>query len=51
MMHIIFNNKTKSGDPLNWKADITTLKKLGYKKTVAIEAGIKNYIQWAKKLE
>jgi len=48
--NIFFNNQTKKGDPLNWKADITTLQKLGYKKTVSIETGIKKYIEWAKEL-
>jgi UDP-glucose 4-epimerase len=49
--NIIFNNQTKKGDPLNWKADISKLQKLEYKKTVSIEEGIKNYIEWAKKLQ
>lgn len=49
--NIIFNNQTKKGDPLNWRADISMLQELGYKKTVSIEAGIKNYIEWTKKLQ
>lgn len=48
--NINFNKQTKKGDPLNWKADITTLQRLGYKKTVSIETGIKKYIEWAKEL-
>jgi dTDP-glucose 4,6-dehydratase/UDP-glucose 4-epimerase len=45
---ITFNNKVKTGDPLNWRADITILKSFGYEKKNSIEEGIKNYILWAK---
>lgn len=45
---ITFNNKVKTGDPLNWRADITTLKSFGYEQKNSIEEGIKNYILWAK---
>jgi len=48
---ITFNNITKKGDPLNWKAAISKLENLGYKKTVSIELGIKKYVEWAKKLQ
>jgi UDP-glucose 4-epimerase len=49
--NIVFNNKVKVGDPLNWKADISVLQSFGYKKTVSIEKGIKNYISWVKELK
>jgi UDP-glucose 4-epimerase len=48
---VFFNNQTKKGDPLNWKADITQLQELGYVKTVSVETGIKKYIEWAKGLQ
>jgi dTDP-glucose 4,6-dehydratase/UDP-glucose 4-epimerase len=48
---IIFNKQTKKGDPLNWRADISNLEKLGYRKSVSIEVGIKKYIDWARTLK
>lgn len=45
---IVFNNKVKQGDPLNWKADISLLKNLGYEQKISVETGIKNYVKWAK---
>jgi dTDP-glucose 4,6-dehydratase/UDP-glucose 4-epimerase len=44
---ITFNNKIKQGDPLNWKADITTLLNLGYIKKINIQKGLKAYKKWA----
>ncbi len=48
---IAFNNQVKVGDPINWKADISVLTSFGYKKTIGIEQGIKNYISWVKELK
>ena len=45
-----FNNQIKQGDPLNWKADISVLKSLGYKQNVSIEKGIQRYIDWINAL-
>jgi UDP-glucose 4-epimerase len=47
---IVFNNEVKSGDPLNWKADISTLKNLGYSQKIGIEKGVNNYVKWVKEL-
>lgn len=41
-----FNHITREGDPLNWRADITKLKKCGYKQTVSIREGIMRYVKW-----
>jgi len=41
-----FNNQVKEGDPLNWRADISILKSMGYEPKVALSTGIKNYIDW-----
>lgn len=38
----------KKGDPINWEADITQLKKLGYIQKMSINDGIKQYIEWAR---
>lgn len=47
---ITFNNIVKSGDPLNWRADVSVLTALGYTPKMSIETGIKSYIQWVKGL-
>jgi UDP-glucose 4-epimerase len=46
---INFNGTTKAGDPLFWRADISLLKSIGYVAQVEIEAGIREYIEWAKR--
>jgi UDP-glucose 4-epimerase len=43
-----FNNEVRTGDPLNWCADINTLTALGYRQQVTFEEGIKRYIQWLR---
>lgn len=45
---VIFNNKIRKGDPLNWEADITTIKSWGYIQKTTLEDGINNYILWLK---
>lgn len=47
---IAFNNQVKQGDPLNWRADISLLKSLGYQQTISLEAGIQSYIHWVNSL-
>ncbi|NFO47808.1 NAD(P)-dependent oxidoreductase [Clostridium botulinum] len=44
---VTFNNITKKGDPLNWRADINRLKSLGYVQEKNIEAGILDYLKWS----
>lgn len=46
---ILFTGNRRSGDPINWCADITRLKKIGYKQLVSFKDGLENYINWAKK--
>ena len=48
--NISFNGVIREGDPLNWKADISRIKLLGYKKTVDINEGIIKYVDWIKTL-
>jgi dTDP-glucose 4,6-dehydratase/UDP-glucose 4-epimerase len=45
---IIFDGIGRSGDPLNWCADIDLLKSYGYEQSVSIQAGIERYIEWIK---
>jgi nucleoside-diphosphate-sugar epimerase len=41
-----FNNHTKAGDPLNWKADISKIAALGFKPSVAIKEGLRLTFEW-----
>jgi UDP-glucose 4-epimerase len=47
-INITFNKKTKPGDPLNWKADISILSSLGFKNTTSIETGLNRTGKWLK---
>lgn len=46
---ITFNGIVREGDPLNWKADINRIKKLGYRQTVHMEDALYEYARWAEK--
>lgn len=46
---VLFSSKKRTGDPINWEADITELRRWGYHPLVSLEEGIRNYIQWARK--
>ncbi len=41
-----FNQQTRVGDPVNWCADNSLLKSLGYKPQFSLETGLKNYFTW-----
>ena len=43
-----FNGETKVGDPQNWRADISLLKKIGYEKKTDLTEGIREYVGWVK---
>lgn len=43
-----FTGEVKTGDPINWKADIRKLKEMGYKQKISIYDGLSNYIRWLK---
>jgi nucleoside-diphosphate-sugar epimerase len=43
---IRFNNNTREGDPLRWKADVSKLLKLGFQPTVSFEKGIEKLATW-----
>ena len=47
-VRIVFTNETRKGDPLNWEADISKIKMLGYTPQYSLEQGIKEYIDWVK---
>jgi len=43
-----FTGEVRKGDPVNWEADITGIKALGYSPTVDIKDGLARYAAWAK---
>lgn len=45
----IFNQKTREGDPINWRANIDKIKEIGFIPKINIEDGLKNYIEWIKR--
>jgi dTDP-glucose 4,6-dehydratase/UDP-glucose 4-epimerase len=47
---IHFNGESRKGDPLNWEAEISKVKQLGYKPKVSLESGIKEYVSYFKGL-
>lgn len=44
-----FNGRTKTGDPLNWCADIEQLKAFGFEPRISIAQGLRRYVEWLKK--
>lgn len=46
-----FNGEVRLGDPINWRADITTLADFGFKAKFNIKEGLKRYINWIKELK
>lgn len=47
--NIEFNGIVREGDPLNWRADISKVQQLGYKKSVDMKDGLKEYIEWVRR--
>lgn len=45
-VNITFNGSERVGDPLNWKADMTKLMKLGFKQKICLEDGLKQTVKW-----
>ena len=43
-----FSNEIPLGVPLNWRADISKLQRLGFEPEVTLEQGVKNYTDWCK---
>lgn len=46
--NVKFTGIIREGDPINWKADISRIQSLGYKKTVKFDKGIEDYYEWIK---
>lgn len=47
---IRFNNMTRAGDPLNWRADISKLKSIGFQQSFDFAVGIEKLANWYKSL-
>lgn len=45
---IVFSGGIRPGDPLNWCADVTKIKKLNYRQTITMELGLEKYVEWLK---
>ena len=45
---ISFNGYAREGDPINWRADNSKIKQLGYKKSVDMIEGLQDYIEWVR---
>jgi UDP-glucose 4-epimerase len=43
---INFNQQIRKGDPLNWRADISTLKNLGFNSGISLGAGLESTFNW-----
>lgn len=43
---VTFSGRRREGDPVNWRADITKLKMLGYKRKYSFEDGVEEYVDW-----
>lgn len=41
-----FSGESRLGDPNNWVADISILKKLGYKRKYSLKNGLEKYYKW-----
>lgn len=46
---IEFNGIVREGDPINWRADVSRIKKLGYNKCIEMKDGIQDYVDWVRK--
>lgn len=46
--NIAFNGVVREGDPLNWRADISRIKGLGYEKKVELDDGLRDYYAWIR---
>jgi UDP-glucose 4-epimerase len=43
-----FDGVVPLGTPLNWQADMTKLKAMGFEPTVALERGVKIFVEWCR---
>lgn len=48
--NIKFTQSKRTGDPDHWKADIGKIKTLGFAPQIALENGVKKYVEWLQSL-
>jgi UDP-glucose 4-epimerase len=48
---IRFKGNERTGDPLNWQADVSGIRDIGFQCEVLLKDGIREYVQWVKSLE
>ncbi len=41
-----FDNVVPTGTPLNWQADVSKLKAMGFRASMPLESGVKNFVKW-----
>ncbi len=41
-----FNQRTREGDPINWRADISAIKKLGFEPKLSLKEGLEQVGKW-----
>jgi UDP-glucose 4-epimerase len=41
-----FDGKVPNGSPLNWRADITAMRSIGFAPEMKLEDGVRNYAEW-----
>ena len=45
---IKFNNQSREGDPLNWKADISRIRELGFEPETSLDKGLQMLVNWLR---
>jgi len=43
-----FDGVVPVGNPLNWRADISKLKELGFQPSMSLDAGVQSFVNWCK---
>ncbi len=46
----VFNQESRTGDPANWRANITRIRDLGFRPQIPFEAGIDKLASWLRSL-
>ena len=47
---ISFSGQVRTGDPINWRADMTAAKAIGYSPSIDIREGLERFVKWYKGL-
>ncbi|RDI58348.1 NAD-dependent epimerase/dehydratase family protein [Flavobacterium glaciei] len=50
-IQVVFEGKTRLGDPINWVANTEKLQKMNFEQSIPIEVGLKEYTEWLKERE